>query len=253
MPSFSKTMTVGALLACAGLSTVGCAENESSLFVIGVYALGRTQCVAEPNSTAVLLPSGILDRTVANGYNAALLVGSQLTQRGSRESLRTETSRLAVAGANITIYSTEGAEIVRPDVAATGLVHPANGTDPGLATVFAQLVRPADLQALGPPGQAIVRVRIFGTTLGGQDIESGDYDFPITVCDGCLISYPAEAADPTAPNGEYFCSTAADTMETETTQVCYPGQDDIIPCTECASYNAVCQERALNPLYSTMP
>jgi hypothetical protein len=245
MPSFSKTMTVGALLACAGLSTVGCAENESSLFVIGVYALGRTQCVAEPNATAVLLPSGTLDRTLANGYNAALLVGSHLTERGSRENLRTETSRLSIEGAHITLYSTTGAEITRPDVAATGLVNPANGTDPGLATVFAQLVRPADVAALGPAGQAIVRIRIFGTTLGGQEIESGDYDFPIQVCDGCLISYPSDAADPTAPAGTYLCSPAADT-ETETTQVCNPGQDDLIPCTECAAFNMACRDPTMN-------
>jgi hypothetical protein len=245
MPSFSKTMTMGALLACAGISTQGCAENESSLFVIGVYALSRTQCIAEPNSTAVLLPAGTLDRSLASGYNAALLVGSQLTERGSRENVRTETSRLQIEGAHITIYSTDGAEIARPDVAATGLVHPANGTDPGLATVFAQLIRPGDAGALGPAGQAIVRIRIFGTTLGGQEIESGDYDFPIQVCDGCLISYPPEAADPAAPAGQYLCSTAADTM-TETTQICYPGQDDYIPCTECAAFNLACRDPTMN-------
>jgi hypothetical protein len=243
MPSFSKSITVGALLACAGLSTAGCAENESSLFVIGVYALSRTQCLAEPNSTAVLLPSGTLDRTLANGYNAALLVGSQLTERGSRENVRTETSRLSIEGAHITLYSTEGVEIQRPDVAATGLVHPANGTDPGLATVFAQLVRPDDLAALGPAGQAIVRIRIFGTTLGGQEIESGDYDFPILVCDGCLISYPSEAADPTST--EYLCDFSAAT-EGETIEACYPGQDDMIPCTQCAAFVPACRDPRQN-------
>ncbi len=245
MPSISKTMTMVALLASAGLSTAGCADNESSLFVIGVYALGRTQCVAEPTSSAVLLPSGTLDRTLANGYNAALLVGSHLTQRGSRENLRTETSRLAIEGAHITLYATTGAEVVRPDAAATGLVNPATGTDPGLATVFAQLIRPADLAALGPPGQAIARIRIFGTTLGGQEIESGDYDFPIQVCDGCLISYPAEAADPTAGGDVYLCSFDVDT-ETQTTEICYPGQDDLIPCTACAAFNTACRDPLLN-------
>jgi hypothetical protein len=245
MPSFSKTMTVGALLASASLCTVGCAENESSLFVIGVYALSRTQCIADPSASAVLLPAGTLDRTLANGYNAALLVGSHLTERGSRENLRTETSRLSIEGAHITLYSTTGAEIPLPDVAATGLVNPAAGTTPGLATVFAQLIRPADLGALGPAGQAIVRIRIFGTTLGGQEIESGDYDFPIQVCDGCLISYPSEAADPTAPGNTYLCSYAADT-ESTTDQICSLGQDDVVPCTECAAFNGVCRDPALN-------
>jgi hypothetical protein len=143
------------------------------------------------------------------------------------------------------IRSAVAAEIPLPDVAATGLVNPAAGTTPGLATVFAQLIRPADLGALGPAGQAIVRIRIFGTTLGGQEIESGDYDFPIQVCDGCLISYPSEAADPTAPGNTYLCSYAADT-ESTTDQICSLGQDDVVPCTECAAFNGVCRDPALN-------
>lgn len=248
MPSFSKTITAGALLAGATLSTVGCAENESSLFVIGVYALSRTQCVADPSASAVLLPAGTLDRTLANGYNAALLVGSHLTERGSRENLRTETSRLSIEGAHITLFSTEGNEIQLPDVAATGLVNPATGTDPGRATVFAQLIRPGDLDVLGPAGQAVVRIRIFGTTLGGQEIESGDYDFPIQVCDGCLISYPSEAFDPTAPMGTYLCNFAADAEATDTTvEICNLGQDDVVPCTLCASFNDACRDPAMNP------
>jgi hypothetical protein len=255
MPSFSKSMTVGALLACAAFSTVSCAENESSLFVIGVYALSRTQCVADPSSSAVLLPSGTLDRTLASGYNAALLVGSHLTQRGSRENLRTETSRLSIEGAHITLYSTTGEEIVRPDVAATGLVNPASGTDPGLASVFAQLIRPVDVDALGPAGQAIVRIRIFGTTLGGQEIESGDYDFPIQVCDGCLITYPPESFDPATPMDKaYLCSPAADAMSESTVQICSPGQDDYVPCSVCAGFNDACRDPDLNPsLMPTMP
>jgi hypothetical protein len=120
--------------------------------------------------------------------------------------------------------------------------------------VFAQLVRPADLAALGPPGQAIVRIRIFGTTLGGQDIESGDYDFPIQVCDGCLISYPSSAQDPSAPAGVYLCSPAAEEESEATTQVCYPGQDEVIPCTECAAFNTACRDPLLNQsLFPPMP
>jgi hypothetical protein len=253
MPSFSKSMTASALLACAAFSTVSCAENESSLFVIGVYALGQTQCIADPSSTAVLLASGTLDRTLRSSYNAAFLVGSHLTERGSRENLRTETSRLSIEGAHITLYSTTGEELVRPDVAATGLINPASGTDPGLASVFAQLIRPADLAALGPPGQAVVRIRIFGTTLGGQEIESGDYDFPIQICDGCLITYPSDSADPTAPPGQYLCSPAADTMSEETNLICHPGQDDYIPCTQCAGFNDACRDPALNPSITPTP
>ena len=245
MPRFSKTIAAGALLSCAALSMAGCAENESSLFVIGVFAIGETQCLAEPDSSAVLLSAGVVDRLLANGYQAAFLVGSHLTEQGSREKIRTETSRLHIQGAHVTIYNTAGAEIAVPDAAATGLVHPASGTDPGLAAVFAQLIRPADFGALGAPGQIIVRVRFFGRTLGGQEIESGDYDFPVRVCDGCLISYPSEAADPTAPPGQYLCDPGVQ-ISTETV-ICNVGQDASLPCTACAGFVTACRDPLMNP------
>jgi len=249
MSRFSKTISTGALLLGPALSVQGCVDNESSLFVIGVFAIGETQCIAEPDSTAVLLPSGTLDRSLANGYQAALLVGSHLTEQGSREKLRTETSRLQVEGAHVTLYNTAGQAFTLPDTAATGLIDPASGTDPGLAAVYAQLIRPADFANLGDPGQAIVRVRVFGTTLGGQEIESGDFDFPIQVCDGCLISYPPEAADPTAPPGVYLCSPAVD-VEDDTATVCYPGQDAYVPCTLCAATNQACRDPLNNPSFA---
>jgi hypothetical protein len=199
-----------------------------------------------------LLPAGVLDRTLANGYQAALLVGSHLTEQGSREKIRTETSRLQIQGAHVTIYSTEGTAIPVPDAAATGLVHPASGTDPGLAAVFAQLIRPSDFGALGPAGQAIVRIRVFGTTLGGQEVESGDYDFPIQVCDGCLISYPTESADPASPPGAYLCDPAPDAQE-EAEVVCNPGQDEPISCSLCAAFNDACRDPLLNPSNNPAP
>jgi len=252
MSRFSKTIATGAVLLGPVLSLQGCVDNESSLFVVGVFNIGETQCLAEPDSTAVLLPSGTLDRTLANGYQAALLVGSHLTEQGSREKLRTETSRLQVEGAHLTLYNTAGAAFTLPDTAATGLVNPASGTDPGLASVFAQLIRPADFANLGAPGQAIIRIRVFGTTLGGQEIESGDFDFPIQVCDGCLIAYPPEAADPSAPAGTYLCSPAVD-VDTETSTVCYPGQDSYVSCTQCAAFNDACRDPLQNPSYAPPP
>jgi hypothetical protein len=241
MHRFPKTMAAGLFLALAGLSGTSCVDNNSSFFIYGVMDVNSTQCLAQPDSTSVLLSAGTLDRAFANGYEAALLVGSHLTERGSREKLRTETSRLSITGAHITLYGTNGAALTF-DTPATGLVNPASGTDPGLAAVFARLVRYEDMANLGADGQIIARIKILGTTLGGQDIESGDFDYPITLCTGCLVRYPSEALSPTAG---YTCDVASDTVTDQ--NICFLGQDRSFPCTYCASYSQICLDPAQNP------
>lgn len=249
MQSLSKTMAAGLILLGAGLLETSCVDNLSSVFIYGVMDLDSTQCLAQPTTTSVLLASGTLDRAFSNGYQAAFLVGNHLTSRGSREKLRTETSRLQITGAHVTLYGTTG-YTTSFDTPATGLINPATGTDPGLAAVFARIVRQQDFANLGPDGQMIARIKILGTTLGGQDLESGVFDYPISICTGCLVTYPSSALDPTMGG---TCDQAADTM-TET-NICFFGQDGAFPCTLCAATSEICSDPSKNPFYnpSTMP
>jgi hypothetical protein len=243
MQSFSKTTAAGLILLGAGLLETSCVDNLSSVFIYGVMDINSTQCLAQPTTTSVLLASGTLDRAFSHGYQAALLVGSHLTSRGSREKLRTETSRLQITGAHITLYGTTG-YTTSFDTPATGLVNPATGTDPGLAAVFARIVREQDFPNLGPDGQMIARIKILGTTLGGEDLESGVFDYPISICTGCLVTYPSSALD---PGGSGMCDQAADAM-TET-NVCFYGQDVTFPCNLCAATSDLCSDPSQNPFY----
>jgi hypothetical protein len=230
----------------AGLS--GCADNESSLFIEGVLSLESSDCVARPDAQAEFISQGVLDRAFTDSYIAAIQVGNQLTQQGNREKLRTETSRMHIEGATGTVYDVaQGAHAF--EAIATGFVHPAAGTDPGLAGIFVQLVNGdvlGDVAGAGD-GQIVVRFRVFGTTLGGQEIESGDFDFPIFLCNGCLVSYPIEARDTMAPPGVYLCGASADT--TQDTKICSYGQDQAFSCTACAAYDPICQDPTQNPWY----
>jgi hypothetical protein len=253
-----RNYTAAGLLALvASLMSAGCVDNDSSLYIAGVFDLSQSNCIAEPDGESVILANGVIDLMFARSYTAALLVGSQLTPRGSRENLRTETSRLAVEGVHVTLYGTDGGE-TSFDTAANGIIHPASGTDPGIASVFAQLIRPEDVGAdpanrvygvLGPPGQAIARVRVYGTTLGGQQVESGDFDFTIHVCRGCLVTYPANAKDP-AVSMPYLCSPDSDAAS-ESTDICFLGQDNPVPCTACVSFSEICRDPERNPAYTS--
>jgi hypothetical protein len=225
----------------------GCVDNESSLFVEGVLSLPASDCVAQPDADAEFIPLGVLDRQFAHGYVAAVQVGNQLTQQGNREKLRTETSRLRLEGAKGSVFGTDGSE--HPfEAIATGFVHPASGTEPGLAAMFVQLVNEQDLASLGTEGQIIVRFRVFGTTLGGQEIESGDFDYPIFMCDGCLVRYPIDAN--IAPIGEAYACGVTAMATTEETTICYYGQDQNFDCTACASTSTICQDPSQNPWYN---
>jgi hypothetical protein len=129
----------------------------------------------------------------------------------------------------------------------TGFVHPAAGTEPGLAAMFVNLVNPDNINAIAAAGegQMVVRFRVFGTTLGGQEIESGDYDFPIVICEGCLIDYPIGANSATAP--DYLCDQEAE--DSQEVKVCYYGQDQRFPCTACSSVQEICRNPDENPWY----
>lgn len=216
----------------------GCAPNDSALFIRGVLAQVAPQCTVTADPAALMLGSGTLDLEFTNTYVAALLVGNQLVRRGSKDLLRTETSRVRLEGAVVTVSTAGGATIRSFSTLGTGFVDPGNGTDPGYGVMFATLIPPQT----GNVGEVVnVTVRVYGKTLGGEDIESGDISYPIYICRGCLIDYPRDAADPTAST--YLCNASGDAT---VNKPCRLGQDDRIDCRLCSNHR-MCVDPTLNP------
>ncbi|MEI9953850.1 MAG: hypothetical protein WDO74_33950 [Pseudomonadota bacterium] len=121
--SATKSLLSAFLLTLGSLALIpSCADNNSSLFVVGVMELDPTTCVAKPDSSAVLLAGGILDVAFRSSYTAFVLVGNQLTERGSREQLRTETSRVALRGAEVTLTTLDGRTLGNYSTVGTGFV-----------------------------------------------------------------------------------------------------------------------------------
>jgi hypothetical protein len=239
------TRTVALSTLALGASLSGCADNESSLFVEGMLSLPASDCVARPDAEAEFLSQGVMDLEFTNSYVAAVQVGNQITEQGNREKLRTETSRMHLEGATGTVFDVDQSEHSF-DAIATGFVHPASGTTPGVTAMFVQLVNDEVSDELSGEGQIVVRFRVFGTTLGWEEVESGEYDFPISVCRGCLIEYPL-AADNPALTG-YQCELSAET--TEEARICFRGQDQLFPCTECAAVPGICTDPSMNPWFA---
>jgi hypothetical protein len=224
----------------------GCETNDSTLFIVGVMDIKSTDCTAQAESGARVLAGGVVDLTLRPSYTAALLVGSQLTQRGSREQTRTETAYLNIEGAEIELANADGTAldlgaVENPfSVFGTGLTPPAAGTDPGYGSVFVDLI-PGSVSGSLPNGVVLARVRVYGTTLGRQEIESNQFTFPIQICRGCLIAYPATN---TGAVGRVECT--ADGTAVEEINECMIGQDAFVPCSFCKSTRQACSDACLN-------
>jgi hypothetical protein len=179
-------------------------------------------CEAAPQPDGKFLPFGVLDLNFRDNYFGNLLVGNQLARQGDRDKVRTETSRIALRGADVEVKRVDGSVIVAFATDGAGFVDPGTASDPGYGIMAAELLPSG---AVTTPSRVNVSVRVVGETLGGVDIESSELIFPITVCNGCLLSVPGDAFDP----GLMQC-----TGEPAEEPPCIIGQDQSIDCRHCA-------------------
>lgn len=256
--STTKSLLPALLLTLGSLPLIpSCADNNSSMFVVGVMALDKTTCIAKADATAVILAGGIMDVEFVSSYRGFLLVGNQLTARGSREQIRTETSRVALRGAEVTLTTLDGKLLGNYSTVGTGFVDASAGDVAAYAAMSVDIIPSAlgGSQALLDAGAVVAKIRVFGDTLGNIAVTSSELDFPIQICRGCLVTYPTSAADPSVPVGSpYLCTRAASTADTSNDAApCRPGQDDAFPCTACSAAIDLCRDPAQNPSYSTTP
>lgn len=228
--SLRHVLSGGLLAGFAMLSASGCADNNSSVFVDGVLALQPPDCVAKADPSATLLLEGELDLAFRTNYQAALLVGNQMVAQASHDQVRTETDTFVVKGAVVTVKNATGKTLISYTVDATGVIPPASGTTPSYGVVAVELI--PDSLSLQPNTRVTADVQVFGDTLGGTSVTSADLLFPIQVCYGCLVSFPADALDPTTPGQ---CVGQA-----SSSAPCFVGQDEAIDCRLCAT-NPVCK------------
>lgn len=190
----------------AGLLAPACADNESSLFIRGCKAYDNEDCSVDNDASGEYFFSGKLDVAVVSSYSCPLLVGNQVVARGSSDQVRSETSRVSLYSADVRITDAAGNALSYPDgaevaysIAISGFVDPsdtADSIDYGIADVT--LIDQATAESLagslapGASTDVIASVIIYGRTLGGQEVQTGEFQFPITVCRGCQCALPTD-------------------------------------------------------------
>lgn len=211
------------------LALVGCVDDNVSVFVSGNLApmIEETSCTYDPGS-ASQLSQGTLDVSFGGTFELHPVIQNQLQQRGA--SGRAETNGVRITRAEVTIEGLDGlpvdfAGLPNPfSVPMTVYIPPAASEDsPGLGTGSITAI-PADYTlslpiAEGSTTTVVVAVRLIGNTLGDIDIETGDWTYPVEICNGCLLQCPVDA---------------------ETTLVsCNPGQDTPFADERCAAVPAI--------------
>lgn len=268
------TLAAGGLLLAAG----GCEDNRITFFIerMAVPVAAGPECTFPVTQTASsFLAEGTMDVGLRSNYRATPVFHNELVSRRNAMELRPESNHVNVEGFVIELHenSPDGPflepapgqpRIVPFTVYQTTYVPPGMGGSYGIAgteievipaAVGAQLfnrVCAAGRDVSMTPNcpnrrygsrsvRVIARLQPFGRSGGGVPIEAPFFDFPITVCCGCLVRFPPEAnrADTEMGHRGPDCLEGVALLGAAT---CRIGQDYEVDCRVCAtSRPEICQ------------
>lgn len=248
---------VSLLVAGLGISAAlpACTDNDQSIFIRAALApsTNRQQgaCVYTDDPQQPQLFEGLLDVGVTDSYRGIFLVGNQMIARGDPANARAESLRAHINGGIVRVTRTDGTVIREFTSYATGFADPQNNNSPdygvmqlvALDAPTAAILR-AELPNRGVSVQVLANIKAFGITTGGKELESAEYQFPIRVCNGCLVYFPDGVNDTTRPAAEQPNCLLAPSAGATQGQVapCAKGQDEPVSCRSCLGL-PVCDRR----------
>jgi hypothetical protein len=243
-----------------GIFLPACAHDDSTLYVQQVVfpptPSNQLGCIyLSPNTTTPGEFSGEFDVALASSYSPVVIVGNQLVARGDGTQARTETNRVQLRGAVVRVTDSQGSQISTFTSLTEGTVDPSQGQSPGIAQAAVTIVDPATAATLraGLTNRSarktiLAYFKVFGQTLGGTYVESGEFQHVVNVCAGCLVTFPSEAVNqalvtPTQPtNCELGFPAGTQLNGTTIALPCVIGQDQPIDCRLCHGI-AACDPR----------
>lgn len=237
----------GCVLAGIGVSTA-CAHNDQSFFIRHVMK-PPDDCLYKPDPTQTYIPEGFVDVSLARDYTPFFLVGNQLLQRADKDTVRAESSRINIEGAIVRVTTADGAVINEFTSLSSGVVDPQPGNGVTFAAAGLTILDPPTIDKLkglfnnrSASRTIVSHVKAIGHTLGGTAVESDEFAFPITICAGCLVYFPAEANDndpaQRQPNCLIRTKSGSSGQSPAATKVCQLGADQIVDCRDCPGYAA---------------
>ncbi len=240
---WGHVLAAAAALGVGSVAVPACVHDNSTLFIRNVLmqqlVTNGQQCVYTTDPTQTFISQGVLDLDFKDQYDAVYLVGNQAVPLGDPTAPKTETSRITVQGGIVRITDSAGNQVKSYTRLTSATIDPQQGTTPSYEPLFLTILDHDTVESfrgtLSAATRPIVRlvtyVRVYGNTLGGQYVESDEFEFPIDLCVGCLIRFAPQDIDPNfpAPN----CAAASTGGAVALPIPCNPGQDVTIDCSQC--------------------
>ncbi len=249
-PFLGQTLTVATTLALAVTLAPACAENDQAIFVRHTIAPPAartgTSCLYTPDPTQPFISGGVVDAALRSSYTMHVLVGSQLIARGDPAQPRSESNRVRLSGAVVRVTDVNGLLLGEFTSLGSAFIDPAPGTNASFTPFFFNGIDAATLAKITAGGVTsklvVVNAKVFGTTLGGVDVESGEFAFPVQVCTGCLVSF-ATGDDPLTDGVDCnLAKASAGGVTAAPPQApCEFGQDESVPCQICSEALPACR------------
>lgn len=205
-------------LALVGLlpAAVACEAQDVSLQIVQMQSVIPGTCKASTD-IASGLPLGTVDLALAKTYVGHVLVRNKMADINNVQSFGPEDGRVATLDVTlreaIVEYSALGpitAELPNREVlplAGTVTLGAESVLDvPLLNSSALEAIRSApeflvtdsqgQVRAVRTEVTINTKLRFRGVTLDGREVETNSFTFPVRVCNGCMVSYPAEAMVP---------------------------------------------------------
>lgn len=199
-----------------GGSLTACQDRDFGLSIVQVQPLDASACAVNTGQDT-FQSSGVVDLALRESYTIHPLIQNNMLDITEVKELddtdgRINTNAVQLQSATIeyTALDTLSAQITSPTIVPlSGTVGVGQQLVVGVEVlnraVLGQLRDADEFLLIDDSGQArpirasiklIARVRIEGETLDGKAVESNEFLFPIEVCNGCRIEYPAPLLQP---------------------------------------------------------
>lgn len=232
------------LTGAAAAALGGCADDTPELY-IQQNGIPDDECLTASTGGSAFRSRGVLDLLITNQYVMFPLVENSLVSSesvsfggGGGEGLsgnEWEANAITLRRAEVSFDAPDALGVPLPrsvEIPISGTAQPGDLISASLLVVSPQigsaLRRSTFLRDSNSSIDLLVRLKFFGVTGGGREIDSNEFIYPITLCFGCLLSVPPEAVDPSLPAPN--CRNTADFNSETADLACFPGQDSPLDC-----------------------
>lgn len=233
------------LLAAAALG--GCAEDVPEIFIVNNQVLAD-DCELGTGGSQQFRARGTLDLLIGDSYSIFPLVRNDLVPSesagfgggggGGLSGTDWEANTVTLRRAVVEINVPEALNLLIPreiEVELSGSMQPGDEASVELRAIpraLGQLLASSTFLRQSSNGTTIsLRVKVFGVTSSGREVDSNEFIYPIELCFGCLLEVPPAAIDPTFPTPNCRITTfEGEDTTTDTNTICRVGQDDNIDC-----------------------